>query len=89
MGYQVWCRTRDTRALLGWHLSRSGKSQTAESAIEQVLITRFSTQGQVPAPFLLRPESGLVFTSRNGKRPVKSHELRQKFIPHTPRRRTA
>jgi len=27
-----------TRELLGWHLSRSGKSKTAESALEQGLL---------------------------------------------------
>ena len=74
-----------TRELLGWHLSRSGKSQTAESVLEQALITRFGTLGRVPTPFLLRSDNGLVFTSRNYTRLVKSYGLRQEFItPHTP-----
>lgn len=34
--------------LLGWHLSRSGKSKTAESALEQALIARCGTLGWVP-----------------------------------------
>ena len=34
-----------SRELLGWHLSRSGKSKTAESALEQALIHRFGTLG--------------------------------------------
>lgn len=42
-----------TRELLGWHLSRSGKSKTAEAALEQALIARFGTLGRVPEPFLL------------------------------------
>jgi putative transposase len=74
-----------TRELLGWHLSRSGKSRTAEAALEQALISRFGTLGQVPTPFLLRSDNGLVFTSRNYTRLVSSYGLRQEFItPHTP-----
>jgi len=54
-----------TRELLGWHLSRSGKSKTAESALEQALISRYGCLGKVPTPFLLRSDNGLVFTSRS------------------------
>ncbi|HMM72646.1 MAG TPA: DDE-type integrase/transposase/recombinase, partial [Rhodocyclaceae bacterium] len=53
-----------TRQLLGWQLSRSGKASTAAAALEQALICRFGTLGRVPTPFLLRPDNGLVFTSR-------------------------
>jgi len=49
-----------SRELLGWHLSRSGRSKTAESALEQALITRFGTLGRVTQPFLLRSDNGLV-----------------------------
>jgi putative transposase len=71
--------------LLGWHLSRSGKSKTAEAALEQALIARFGTLGPVPAPFLLRSDNGLVFTSRSYTALVRSYGLRQEFItPHTP-----
>jgi putative transposase len=54
-----------SRELLGWHLSRSGKSKTAEAALEQALIARYGTLGRVTAPFLLRSDNGLVFTSRS------------------------
>lgn len=54
-----------SRELLGWHLSRSGKAKTAESALEQALIARFGTLGKVEKPFLLRSDNGLVFTSRS------------------------
>jgi putative transposase len=54
-----------TRELLGWHLSRSGKARTAESALEQALIARYGTLGRVASPFLLRSDNGLVFTSRS------------------------
>lgn len=74
-----------TRQLLGWQLSRSGKSKTAEAALEQALIARFGTLGRVPASFLLRSDNGLVFTSRSFTRLVRSYGLRQEFItPHCP-----
>lgn len=74
-----------TRELLGWHLSRSGRSKTAEAALEQALIARFGTLGRVPQPFLLRSDNGLVFTSRSFTALVKGYGLRQEFItPHSP-----
>ena len=74
-----------TRELLGWHLSRSGKAKTAESALEQALIAKFGVLGKVDAPFLLRSDSGLVFTSRSYTALVRSYGLRQESItPHTP-----
>ena len=74
-----------SRELLGWHLSRSGKSKTAEAALEQALITRFGTLGKVGQPFLLRSDNGLVFTSRSYTALVKSYGLQQEFItPYTP-----
>lgn len=74
-----------TRQLLGWHLSRSGKASTAAAALEQALITRFGTLGRVQTPFLLRSDNGLVFTSRDYTRLVRSYGLRQEFItPHCP-----
>ncbi len=74
-----------TRQLLGWQLSRTGKASTAAAALEQALITRFGTLGRVPAPFLLRSDNGLVFTSRPYTRLVRSYGLQQEFItPHCP-----
>ena len=74
-----------TRELLGWHLARSGKASTAVAALEQALITRYGTLGRVPTPFLLRSDNGLVVTSRDYTRLVKSYGLRQEFItPHCP-----
>jgi putative transposase len=74
-----------TRALVGWHLSRSGKATTAAAALEQALITRFGSLGRVPAPFLLRSDNGLVFTSERYTRLVRSYGLNQEFItPHCP-----
>ncbi|XUP36311.1 IS3 family transposase (plasmid) [Xanthomonas axonopodis pv. vasculorum] len=74
-----------TRPLLGWHLSRTGKASTASAALEQALITRYGTLGRVQEPFLLRSDNGLVFTSRNYTRLVRSYGLTQAFItPHCP-----
>lgn len=74
-----------TRQLLGWHLSRSGKASTAVAALEQALITRYGTLGRVRAPFLLRSDNGLVFTSRSYTAMVRGYGLRQEFItPHCP-----
>ncbi len=82
MALVIDCHSRE---LLGWHLSRSGRSKTAESAMEQALIARFGTLGRVPAPFLLRSDNGLVFTSRSFTALVRSYGLRQEFItPHSP-----
>jgi putative transposase len=53
------------RELLGWHLSRSGKSKTAESALEQALIARYGCLGKVFTPVLLHSDNRLVFTSRS------------------------
>jgi putative transposase len=74
-----------TRELLGWHLSHSGKASTAVSALEHALIARFGTLGRVDAPFLLRSDNGLVFTSRAYIAMVRSYGLKQEFItPHCP-----
>jgi putative transposase len=71
--------------LLDWHLSRSGRSKTAEATLEQALIARFGTLGHVPQLFLLRSNNGLVFTSRSFTALVKGYGLRQEFItPHSP-----
>lgn len=78
-----------TRQLLGWHLSRSGKAATAASALEQAPINRYGSLGRVPAPFLLRSDNGLVFTSRSHTRLVKSYGLRQEFITLHCHNRTA
>ncbi|WP_213667988.1 DDE-type integrase/transposase/recombinase [Salmonella enterica] len=89
-GRDGWCSLAlvidcHTRELLGWHLSRSGKSKTAEAALEQALIARFGSLGRVASPFLLRSDNGLVFTSRNYTALVKSYGLQQEFItPYTP-----
>ena len=74
-----------SRELLGWHLSHSGRSKTAEAALEQALIARDGCLGKVKHPFLLRSDNGLVFTSRSYTALVKSYGLQQEFItPYSP-----
>ncbi|MEL6286645.1 MAG: integrase core domain-containing protein [Pseudomonadota bacterium] len=70
---------------MGGHLSKSGKATTPVSALEQALIARFGTLGRVEEPFLLRSDNGLVFTSKDFMRMVRSYGLKQEFItPHCP-----
>jgi putative transposase len=69
---------------LAWAVKR-GKACTASSALEHALIARFGTLGRVPAPFLLRSDNGLVFTSRSFTALVRGYGLKQEFItPHCP-----
>ena len=69
-------------------MSRSGKSKTAESALEQALIARNGCLGKVKQSFLLRSDNGLVFTSRSYTALVKSYGLQQEFITPTAQSRT-
>ena len=65
-------------------LACSGKSKTAEAALEQALIARFGSLGRVASPFCY-VNNGLVFTSRKNTALVKSYGLQQEFItPYTP-----
>jgi putative transposase len=70
-----------TRHLLVWHLSRSGKSKTAETALKHALINRFACLGRVPHRFLLRSDNGLMFPCRSYTALVKSYGLQQ--VHHT------
>ena len=74
-----------SRELLEWHLSRSGKSKTAESALKQALIARDGPLCKVKRPFFLRSDNGLVFPSRSYTALVKSYGLQQELItPYSP-----
>lgn len=73
MALMIDCHSRE---LLDSHLWRSGRSKTAESALEQALIARFGTLGRVPVPFLLRSDNGLVFTSRSFTALARGYGLR-------------
>jgi len=69
-----------TRELLGCQLSRSGKASTAGAALEQAQIARNGSLGRVQNLFLLRSDNGLVFTSRDYTRLVRSYGLKQEII---------
>lgn len=55
-----------SRELLGWHVSRSGMSRTAETVLEQALIARFGSLGRVQSSFLLRSDNGVVLRPEAG-----------------------
>ena len=67
------------RQLLGWHLSRSGRSKTAGASLEQALITRYGCLARVSKSILLifwcspagatRPWSIAMACNRNSSRP--------------------
>ncbi|MFC7705511.1 hypothetical protein ACFQXB_15065 [Plastorhodobacter daqingensis] len=74
-----------TRALPGWHLSRSGKATTVASALEHALVNRVGALGRVSREFLPRPGNSLVFTSRKYTALLRSYGLKQEYItPHCP-----
>lgn len=78
----IYCHTRE---LLGWHLSRSGRSKTHEAALEQALLIRYGCLGRVSKPCLLLSDNGLVFCNRSYTSPVKSYGLQQELItPYSP-----
>lgn len=89
-GQDRWCTLAlvmdcCTREILGWRLSRSAKSKTAEAALEDALINRFGCLGCVPQTFKLRSDNRLVFCSKTYTGLVKSYGLSQEFItPYTP-----
>ncbi|MEM1345098.1 MAG: integrase core domain-containing protein [Pseudomonadota bacterium] len=63
----------------------TGKASTPVAALEQALIARFGTLGRVDTPFLLRSDNGLVFSSRDYTKIVRSYGLKPEFItPHRP-----
>ena len=78
-----------TRELLGWHLSRSGRARTAEAALDQALISRYGALGKVKAPFLLRSDNGLVFTSRSYTALVKATDCNRSSLPPIAHSKTA
>ena len=68
-----------------WACWPRGKASTAASALEQALITRCGSLGRVTSTFLLRSDTGLVYTIRQNTRLVRSYGLKQEFItPHCP-----
>ena len=50
-----------TREILGWRLSSSGATATAEAALEEALISRLGHLQRIERPLVLRSDNGLVF----------------------------
>ena len=74
-----------TREILGWELSTSARSKTAERALENALIARFGYTYGAPKGLLLRSDNGLVFGSKNYRALVNDYGLVQEYItPYTP-----
>lgn len=74
-----------TREVVGWELSDSWRSRTAERALESALIRRFGYTRGAPHGLTLRHDNGLVFGSRGYIATVKDYGLTQEYItPYTP-----
>ncbi|MBB5354031.1 putative transposase [Haloferula luteola] len=74
-----------TREVLGYALELTGRSKTAERALEEALLARFGTLRSAPKGMLLRHDNGLVFGSRQYRAVVTDYGLTQEYItPYTP-----
>ena len=86
-GYSTLAAVIDTctREIVGFRLSKSGKAQTAEAALQEGLIYRFGRLERLENKITLRSDNGLVFTSRSFTKTVKAYNFEQEFItPYTP-----
>jgi len=74
-----------TREIVGFRLSRSGKAQTAEAALQESIIYRYGRLQRLHQTITLRSDNGLVFTSRSFTKTVRDYNFEQEFItPYTP-----
>ena len=74
-----------TREILGWRLSSSGATATAEAALEEAMISRLGHLQRIERPLVLRSDNGLVFSSKHYTNTVRAYGLTQEFItPYTP-----
>ncbi len=65
--------------MLGWHLSRTGKANTASAALDQTSISRDGMLGRRPESFLLRSDIGPVVTGLAYTRLVRSYGLKKRL----------
>ena len=99
---RVWCGKEEwstlaavidtcTREIVGFRLSKSGKAQTAEAALQEGIIYRFGRLCRVSKPIVLRSDNGLIrqylskekdFTSLTRKEVV----MIQNRLNHRPRK---
>lgn len=74
-----------TREVLGWSLQLTGRTKTAELALEDALLHRFGWVHGAPPGLRLRHDNGLVFGSRAYRALVREYGLAQEYIaPYTP-----
>ncbi|MDD2544901.1 MAG: hypothetical protein PHI55_01290 [Burkholderiaceae bacterium] len=78
-----------SRELLGWHLSRSGRSKTAEAALEQALIARYGCLGKVKQPLLLRSETAWCSPATATRHGSRATGCSRSSSPHIARSKTA
>jgi len=78
-----------TRELLGWHLSRSGRSKTAESALEQALIARYGHLGRVQSRSYFDRTTGWSSPAEATPPWSKAMGCSKSSSPPTPRSKTA
>lgn len=89
-GIDKWCTLAAvidtcTREIVGFRLSKSGKAQTAEAALQEGLIYRFDRLRRLERSIILRSDNGLVFSSKAFTKTVKDYNFTQEFItPYTP-----
>ena len=68
------------RQIVGYRVSKSGKSVVAEAALEDALIRRHPDSG-----LILRSDNGLVFGSKSFSKITRRAGIRQEYItPYTP-----
>ncbi|WP_187648559.1 IS3 family transposase [Nitrosophilus labii] len=74
-----------TCEIVGWRLSKSGKANTAEAALQEDLIYRFGRLQRLKEPIVLRSDNDLVFSSKSFTKTIKDYNFTQEFItPYTP-----
>lgn len=74
-----------TREIVGHSLEKTGRTKSAERALEEALLKRFGTVRGAPKGMQLRHDNGLVFGSRQYRALVKDYGLQQEYItPYTP-----
>jgi len=74
-----------TREIVGYRLSKSGRSKTAEAALQEGLVYRFGKLQRLEKKIILRSDNGLVFSSKSFTKVVTDYNFTQEFItPYTP-----
>ena len=87
-GQDGWCHLTAIidccdRAIVGWRLSKSGKTSVAVAALEEALRARNISKER--EALVLRSDNGLIFGAKAFVRTANRYGVRQEYItPHTP-----